>query len=105
MCEKDLYMPIFYNSLELTESLSDAEFGQLVRMLLKKLGGREEPKVNALPPAPRMAYNFMLESAERIVGRRGSESHQKKLAEAKRHGNFDPKEAFERALERTYGKK
>ncbi len=105
MSEKDLYMPLFYNCLDITESLSDSEFGQLVRMLLKKLGGRGEPDISDMPRELGIAYSFMLESAMRIVGRgcNAKEKNRNKPTEYKRYGSFDPKEAFERALERSYG--
>ena len=110
--EKDLYMPLFYNSLEITASLSDAEFGRLVRALLAKLGGRESQSEDDLPLELKIAYNFMLDAALRIIGRErknrymGTYKNQNKTAESepKRYGNFDPKAAFEKALKRTYGK-
>ena len=108
MSDKDLYLPLFYSSLELTESLSDAEFGLIVRMLLTKLGGGGAVSEDSLPRALRIAYNFMLEGAERIIGRHraGGKANNNKPTETgkRRYGNFDPRVAFEKALERTYGK-
>jgi len=105
MSDKDLYMPLFYTSLELTESLSDAEFGRVVRSLLKKLGGRGSAEEETLPQASRIAYNFMLEGAKRIIGRQVYGKKVNNMPEPKRYGNFDPKAAFEKALERSYGKR
>ena len=108
---KDLYLPIFYSYLDLTKSLSDAEFGMLVRMLLTRLGSKGEPNVDALPENVKIAYGFMLDGAMRIIGRGAKKTNTTYTAASaekpapKRYGNFDPRAAFERALERTYGKK
>ncbi len=112
--EKDLYLPIFYNTLELAAELSNEEFGIVVRRLLEKLGKRSKQDENDLPANLKITYNFMLDGALRIIGRRkvtaGIGSHRTEIAKAssekskKRYGNFDPKEAFEKALERSYGK-
>lgn len=111
---KDLYLPIFYNTLELAEGLDNEEFGLVVRTLLAKLGGRGVPTEDGLPQNLKTTYNFMLDGALRIIGRRRvlacTESRREEKTkdsvekQRKRYGNFDPKEAFEKALERTYGK-
>ena len=109
---KNLYMPIFYNTLELAAELSDEEFGIVVRALLGKLGGGATRCEN-MPAKLKIAYNYMLDSAMRIIERDSSATKKafakKEKAEkeppAKRYGNFDPRLAYERALERTYGKK
>lgn len=110
---KNLYMPIFYNTLELTAELSDEEFGIVIRALLTKLGN-DLPREESMPVKLKIAYNYMLDAAKRIIERENSGS-QKSFAKkdkaekepfpVKRYGNFDPREAFEKALERSYGKK
>ena len=110
---KDLYLPIFYNTLELAGELNNEEFGLVVRTLLAKLGGRCAPSEDGLPQNLKTTYSFMLDGALRIIGRRKlfvrADSYRKEKPNAeiqnRRYGNFDPQEAFEKALERSYGKK
>lgn len=104
-------MPLFYNCLEFTESLSAAQFGLVVRTLLSTLGGSNTFCAENLPQDLKIAYNFMLDGARRVI-EKNNKIHKPKGDNAingapkyKRYGNFDPKEAFERAIERTYGKK
>ena len=106
----DLYMPVFYSYLEATKSLSNEEFGKIVRMLLAKLGSEKDAVVSELSDAGKIAYAFMLDGATRIIGRGANKSDATYKATSvsptpKRQGNFDPRAAFEKALERSYGKK
>ena len=106
---RDLYLPLFYSYLDITKSLSNAEFGMLVRMLLERLGSNGEPSLNKLSEAGRIAYAFMLDGATRVIerGKKGSLTYNlyaNNNQEPKRNGNFDPKDAFKKALERSYGK-
>ena len=110
--QKDLYLPIFYNTLEITAGLENAEFGVIVRTLLAKLGGRGTPSEDSLPPHLKTTYKFMLDGALRIIGRRKAvlaglqdKAKEPPQKQNKRYGNFDAREAFEKALERSYGKK
>ena len=105
--DRNLFLPLFYNTLEITESLSDAEFGVLVRELLRSRGKKEyAPR---LPQNLILAYRFMMENATRVFGSwrfKNSgyrNSGGKKENSAPREMGFDPEEAFEKALERTYG--
>ena len=109
----NLYMPIFYNSLELASALSDEEFGRVVRLLLSRLGYNKEGDLNSLSLTERMAYGFMLDGAMRIIGREKPDASGTAATPPRSGGyknevrrfNFDPSEAFQKAIERTYGKK
>ena len=102
-----IFFPLFYSSLEITESLSDEDFGRLVRELLKSEGRKEYPA--KLSPSIILAYNFMLDSAIRIFNlsfTRGARSRSvctKTVNEKTRLGDFDAEEAFQKALMRSYG--
>ena len=107
--QNSLYFPVFYNCLEITDTLTDEEFGILLRALLKHVPEGTLP--NGLPPNLLMAYRFMLDSAMWVFN-----SHGKWVSGAKRsrtdnksiwisQRNFDPEEAFQTALKRSYGKK
>ena len=99
--EKKIFFPLFYNSLELTESLSDEEFGKLTRELLRS-AGKKEYSAN-LEPKLTMAYNFMLDSAIRIFTTYAKPKYYSHSAKPKnKEYNFDPDEAFEKALARSY---
>ena len=106
--EKNLFIPVFYSAKEITSSLSDGEFGLLIRELLAS-GGKMDYKPS-LKPHLLMAYKFMLESANRVFGSyygssersRGCKSSQRASNPA---GEDDKDEAYERAFERSYGTK
>ena len=60
---KELYFPIYFNWLEMTEELSDTELGILVRALLENFSERKVPK--NLSDKMRIIYKFMLDSGAR----------------------------------------
>ncbi len=92
--EKNLFLPLFYNTLELTESLSNAEFGELVRELLRS-GGKKEHAA-ALEPKLMLAYCFMLDGAIRIFTTYGKAKNFAPSAKTKKKEySFDPEEAFQ----------
>ena len=62
--ENALFLPLFYASLNATRALSDAEFGLLVRTLLKSRAAAEPP--SELPENLIMPYMFMSERAASI---------------------------------------
>ena len=104
--ENKLFLPLFYSALEITGSLDDAEFGRLIRELLRSGGNREyTPK---LPRNLVIAYNFMLEDARRIFNLGYTEKEQyKKSSYGKKHyvTDTDADEVFEKALARTCEKR
>ena len=92
---RKLFFPFFYNYYEITESMSDAELGRLVRIVALNLRG---DKVE-VPREFQVIYNFIVDDANRIFNRRCSgKSGKRRLAD------FDTEEVFHRALERSYGK-
>ena len=102
-----IFFPLFYNSLQITESLSDEEFGRLVRELLKSEGRKEYPA--NLTPNIILAYHFMLDDAIRIFslsftrGARNRSSFADKKNDKTRLGDFDTEDSFQKALTRSYG--
>lgn len=106
--EKNLYFPIFYTACDNTDTLSDEEFGILIRALLKHGPTRTRPE--DLHPLLISPYNFMLEAAVRVFDARGKSPNFSKNSappqyNAKKDTGIDYDAVYERALERTYGKK
>lgn len=107
--QNSLYFPVFYNCLEITDTLTDEEFGILLRALLKHVPEGTLP--NGLPPNLLMAYRFMLDSAIRVFNSHGRWANgEKRRRTENKSGSilqrgFDPEEAFQTALKRSYGKK
>lgn len=106
--ENKIFLPVFYNSLELTETLSNEEFGLLLRELLRSRG-QKEYSAN-LPMHLRLAYNFMLDNAIRIFNMnlkypmdKGAKGSSRKKLGTENERSFDGEEAFQKALARTYG--
>jgi len=100
--ENKIFFPLFYNVLELTGSLSDEEFGWLVRELLKSGGTKEYSP--SLDSKLMLAYCFILDGAIRIFNTYSRDKIQEKSKKNnKREYNFDPDEAFRIALARSYG--
>ena len=101
--EKKIFFPLFYNTLEITESLSDAEFGLLIRELLRSRGSKTYSP--SLTDAKLMlSYCFMLDTAMRIFNTYSkSKAGGKGPKDNTREYNFDAVEAFEMALARSYG--
>ena len=107
--ENKIFLPVFYSYLDLTESLSNEEFGLLLRELLRSHG--EKGYSAELPASLRLAYNFMLDNAIRIFNSNARCSSDKAAKTAVRKSNtskhessFDAEDAFQKALARTYGK-
>lgn len=103
--ERRLFIPLFYNTLEITECLTDGEFGALIRELLRSGGKREyKPK---LPTGLTVAYNFMLDNAQRIFSLKLIRDAEGACAPKKRgqKSSINSLDAFEKALERTDTKK
>ena len=104
--EKNLFIPLFYSVRETTASLTDSEFGLLIRELLTSRGRKDY--VPHLPMNLVIAYNFMLDSAIRVFGNsygsqersRGRKSAQRELT--KEEADY-AEEMFLRAVERSYG--
>lgn len=98
--EKKLFFPLFYNALELTGSLSDAEFGHLIRELLRSDGTKAySPN---LETKLMLAYCFMLDNAIRIFNSCGKPKYYiKRKKDSTREYNFDAEEAFAMALARA----
>ena len=106
--EKNLFIPVFYSAKEITSSLSDGEFGLLIRELLAS-GGKMDYKPN-LKPHLLMAYKFMLESANRVFGSyygssERSRGYQSSKRAAAAEDDCAEDEAYKRAFERSYGTK
>jgi len=103
----NLYFPFFYSHYDITESMSDADFGRLVRLVALNLRGDETP----VPPELLIPYKFMVDDARRVFGTSipKSQIHNKRDAarpqarENKRYGDFDAEAAFREALKRSYG--
>ena len=102
--EKNLFFPIFYNALEICASLSDEEFGKLIRALLAS-GGKKD-YVPQYSPHLLIAYKFMLDSAIRVFGS-GSGLSEKDRVKKRSPRELTPEEeeyaeeAFKRAVERS----
>ena len=108
--ENKIFLPVFYNSLELTENLSDEEFGRLLRELLRSRGERGYSA--NLPVHLNLAYNFMLDNAIRIFNGgvkfrtdKGAKYAPRKNGGSEPERSFDGEDAFKKALARTYGQK
>lgn len=107
--EKNLYFPIFYTACENTDSLSDEDFGILIRTLLKHASDRITPE--GLKPILIPPYKFILEAAIRVFDSRGKGQNSEKNPQAytqrteTKKGHIDYDAAYERAVERSYGKK
>lgn len=107
--EKNLYFPIFYSTYDVTAPITDEEFGMLVRALLKHAPERTRPE--GFSPHMLSLYNFMLESAVRVFDSRGKSPNFEKNTEpsprhtAEKKGHIDYDAAYQRAIERSYGKK
>ena len=105
------FFPIPYSTLEATATLSDGELGAILRELLRSGGEADyKPKLNGKLAT---VYGFMLCDAVRIFNlkldrrRDGAKAQPKSAASTpakRRLGDFDPNEAFENALARSYGK-
>ena len=101
--ENKIFFPLFYNALEITGSLSDAEFGCLIRELLRSRGSKTYSP-SLLDAKLMLAYCFMLDTAMRIFNTYSKpKAGGKSQKEKKREYNFDAEEAFEKALARSYG--
>jgi len=104
--EKKLFIPVFYSALEITSTLSDEEFGKIVRALLASRGRKDY--VPRLASHLAIAYNFMLDSAIRVFGNSyGASQKSRTRSSSKRELTPEEEEyaeeAFRRALERSYG--
>ena len=102
--EKNLFFPVFYSAFEITHSLSNEEFGSVIRELLLSRGKKSyEPK---LPPHLKIIYNFMLDGAIRVfAGAYDKVRWQKDRQQPNKvlfRGEDDPDEVFKKALERSY---
>lgn len=111
------YFPLFYNWFGITKSLSDEDFGILIRALMRS--ATEDVEVDSLPESIRVAFLFMLDNAMRTY------DNQRRLSETRRdaanqrwrkndaqtgaaektrkprYGDFDPEEALKLAIERS----
>lgn len=98
---KKLFLPLFYNTLELTDGLSNEEFGKLVRELLRSTGNKEYSA--SLEPKLMLAYNFMLDNAIRVFTTYTKKKAYSYNSKSKnKEYNFDPEEAFQNAIARSY---
>ena len=155
---KELYLPFYFSWGYMTEELTSAELGDLLRALINNYSERRVP--SELPEKMRIIYKFMLDgavrthSSQRELSEKRRESANKRWAKSneqndanlckpmqtdaingngkenvnengnvngngngngniskrsaekatkRRYGNFDPEEAFNNALKRTYG--
>ena len=81
---KELYLPLFYNWYELTEELTNEEFGELVRALL--INGKEGTVPDNLSKGMRIIYKLMLDSAKRAHASQRGLSQIRREAANKRWG-------------------
>ena len=151
---KELYLPFYFSWGYMTEELTNAELGDLLRALINNYSERRVP--SELPEKMRIIYKFMLDgavrthSSQRELSEKRRESANKRWAKSneqndanlckpmqtdaingngnenvngnvnvngngnigkrsaekatkRRYGDFDPEEAFNRALIRSYG--
>ena len=105
------YFPFFFNWVDLTSSLTNGDFGRVVRALCEHFRDGKDPE--NMPLHLMMAYSFMLDGAERAVahqkraserGRENASSRWKKEEKKPQHCDFNINSAWGRALERSYGK-
>ncbi len=112
-----VYFPFFYRHLALVGSLSNEEFGELMRAILSSEGSI--PPKGALNPKLEIAYNFIVDDTARYFSKNGckpqaaapqrypthkkQEEPKKEEAPKQRYGSFDPIDAFKKAVARTYG--
>ena len=106
--EKRLFIPIFYSAREITSTLSNEEFGKIIRALLAS-GGKKDYVPN-LAPHLLIAYNFMLDSAIRVFGNSYGQSQQRTgsgYKSSKRELSSEEAdyadEVFDLAVRRSYG--
>ncbi len=104
------FFPLFYSHTSFLSRLSAADFGTLIIAITISNGCY--PSKVPLPENLDIIYQFMVEEAGRLFDRytpRGKKSEMLKNPEKsekrERYGNFDPNEAFQKALARSYGKK
>jgi len=104
---KNLYFPLFYEAIESAEPISDENFGKIIRAASRKIRGEEA--AGALSCELQVICNMIVSSAQRIFeGSRAQEppkvwnkKPEKKLGSEREQWASS---AFEKALERTYGK-
>ena len=108
------YLPFFFNWVDNTATLTDKDFGRVVRALVEHFRDGRDPE--NLPKHLQMAYFFMLDGAKRAVeyqknasakarelaGNRWKKS-EKKPEKKPEFIDFDVEDQFKRSLERTYG--
>ena len=132
MASKDqddmLYLPVFFNWYEITKELSDEDFGILIRALLKDFSrGETDGRGNEITDCGkevgkhlRIVYKFMKDGASRTIeshrkaqearreggyrrwGKSEKEEQKEPPKPKTRYGDFNPEEAFERALARGF---
>ncbi len=99
-----LYFPVFYKYIPVLAWLSKEEVGELICAIMINTGSLT-PK-EPLEGKIEMIYSLMTTDAnilfeKNLPKREGRREEPQK----RRYGNFDPMEVFEKALERSYGKK
>ena len=61
---KEMYLPLFFNWFDMTEGLTDEEFGRVIRALISnELCERDAPEW--FSSAEKIAYSFMFDAAKR----------------------------------------
>lgn len=104
---KNLYFPLFYEWIKSAEPISDEDFGRIVRTVSRSLQG--EDAVSELPSELRAICNFMINGAQRVFENSQAQSQTRTRNKKGARQESDERRtyidsAFERALERSYGK-
>ena len=104
---KTLYFPLFYESVENAEPLSDESFGKIIRIACKRIQG--ERISEELAPELLAFCNTIVSSAERVFLGSGAQNNQKSWSNKKSERELSREEleradkGFQKALLRTYG--
>lgn len=104
---KNLYFPLFYEWIKSAEPISDEDFGRIVRAVSRSMQG--EDAVSELPSELRAICNFMINGAQRIFENSQAQSYSRAWnKKGARQESEEKREyienAFQKALERSYGK-
>lgn len=104
---KNLYFPLFYEAIENAEPISDENFGRIIRTVSRIIRG--ESVTGELSSELQTICNMIVSSAHRVF--EGSQSQNTpKVWNKKPEKKLDSDKelwvsaAFEKALERTYGR-
>lgn len=98
---KTLYFPLFYETVDSAEPLSDEVFGRIIRIASKRIRG--ESAGEELTPELLTFCNTIVNTAHRIFTEGRSKRNQNYGKEYDSEAMRRADEGFEKALARSYG--